>query len=118
MGKGSTNITPWGRREVLLEEPDYKVKRIVVLPGKRLSYQKHFKRSEHWIIVKGEGLVILDEREFPLKAGQVVEIPQGAAHRIGNLGKEPLIFIEVQRGEYLSEDDIVRLEDDYGRVDK
>lgn len=115
MEKESPN-PPWGQWEVLLEESDYKVKRIIVLPGKRLSYQRHSKRAEHWIIVKGQALVVLDEREIPVEAGQVVEIPQGAAHRIGNCGKEPLIFVEVQRGKYLGEDDIIRLEDDYGRT--
>jgi len=110
--------TPWGFWEVLLEEPDHKVKRIMVLPGKRLSYQSHSKRSEHWVVVKGRALVILEGKEIFLEAGQAIDIPRKAAHRIGSIGTEPLTFIEVQRGEYLGEDDIVRLEDDYGRADK
>src|SRR4029434_4706911 len=110
--------TPWGKWEVLLDEADYKVKRITVLPEKRLSYQKHFKRQEHWIVVEGMGLVTLDGREIPLSAGEAIDIPMESAHRIANPGRVPLVFIEVQRGSYFGEDDIVRLQDDYGREDK
>ena len=109
---------PWGKWEVLLDEPNYKVKRITVLPGKRLSYQKHFKRQEHWMIVEGEALVTLDGKEISLKTGEAIDIPREAAHRIANVGKVPVVFIEVQRGSYFGEDDIVRLQDDYGREDK
>jgi mannose-6-phosphate isomerase-like protein (cupin superfamily) len=106
---------PWGHWEVLLDEPCYKVKRITVLPGQRLSYQKHFKREEHWTIVQGQALVTLDGGDFPQQAGATIHIPRETAHRIANPGSEPLVFIEVQCGTYFGEDDIVRLQDDYGR---
>lgn len=107
---------PWGSFTVLDEAEGYKVKRIEVLPGKRLSYQKHAQRAEHWYIVQGTAKVTLDGKEIMLKADQYVDIPVGAAHRIENPGEEKVIFIEVQRGNYLGEDDIVRLQDDFGRV--
>lgn len=107
---------PWGRWEVLLDEPEYKVKRITVLPGARLSYQKHSRREEHWTMVEGSGVVTLDGRDIRIDAGQSIDIPYKAAHRITNPTKSILIFIEVQRGSYFGEDDIVRLEDDYGRT--
>jgi glycosyltransferase involved in cell wall biosynthesis len=107
---------PWGRWEVLLDEPTYKVKRITVLPDKRLSYQKHFKREEHWTIVEGQALVTLDGQEIELAAGATINIPREAAHRIANPGPDDLIFIEVQCGTYFGEDDIIRLQDDYGRA--
>lgn len=109
---------PWGKWEVLLEEPSYKVKRVTVLPGKRLSYQKHFKRQEHWMIVEGRALVTLDGKEMTLQTGDYIDIPREAAHRIANPFEAPMVFIEVQRGSYFGEDDIVRLQDDYGREDK
>jgi mannose-6-phosphate isomerase len=95
--------------------PGYQVKRIEVLPGKRLSYQTHKFRAEHWFIVQGEALVTLDGTDLRLDVGGMVDIPIGAAHRIANPGSDLLIFVEVQRGEYLGEDDIVRLSDDFGR---
>lgn len=106
---------PWGNFTVLDEGAGYKVKRIVVLPGKRLSYQKHAQRCEHWMIVGGQAKVTLDGQDLLLTVGEYVDIPTGAAHRIENPGAETLIFIEVQRGAYLGEDDIVRLQDDFGR---
>lgn len=106
---------PWGIWEVLLDEPTYKVKRLTVWPDRRLSYQKHFKRDEHWVVVGGIALVTLNGREIELHAGEAIDIPREAAHRIFNPGSEPLVLIEVQRGEYFGEDDIVRLQDDYGR---
>jgi mannose-6-phosphate isomerase len=108
---------PWGGYSVLEEQDTHKVKRIEVLPGKRLSYQKHRKRAEHWVIVGGKAIVVLDGKEVRLKEGQAIHIPKGSAHRIGNPGKEILIFIEIQKGDYFGEDDIIRLEDDYGRVE-
>ena len=108
--------TPWGRWETLLTEPQYQVKRITVKPGKRLSYQTHAKRGEHWIVVQGEALVTLDGRALRLKPGQSIDIPVKAAHRAANEGSRDLVFIEIQRGDYFGEDDIVRLEDDYGRA--
>ena len=107
---------PWGSYTVLDEGAGYKVKRIEVLPGKRLSYQKHAHRAEHWMIVNGTAKVTLDGRELVRAVGDTVDVAIGAAHRIENTGVERLVFIEVQRGDYLGEDDIVRLQDDFGRV--
>jgi mannose-6-phosphate isomerase len=107
---------PWGSYTVLEEAPTFKVKRIEVLPGKRLSYQKHAQRAEHWFVVEGTAKVTLDGRDLMIGTGQAVDIPVGSAHRVENPGEEDLIFIEVQRGNYLGEDDIVRLEDDFGRT--
>jgi len=107
---------PWGTFTVLDEADGFKVKRIEVLPGKRLSYQKHAQRAEHWFVVKGVAKVTLDDRELLVAAGEAIDIAVGAAHRVENPGAETLVFIEVQRGGYLGEDDIVRLEDDFGRI--
>lgn len=107
---------PWGSYTVLEEAPTFKVKRIEVLPGKRLSYQKHSQRAEHWFVVQGTAKVTLDDNEITVRMGESIDIPTGAAHRVENPGNEDLIFIEVQRGNYLGEDDIVRLQDDYGRT--
>jgi mannose-6-phosphate isomerase len=107
---------PWGTFTVLDEGKDYKVKRIEVLPGKRLSYQKHSQRAEHWVVVQGTAKVTLDDQEIAVGPGQAIDIAIGAAHRVENPGEEILIFIEVQRGVYLGEDDIVRLQDDFGRT--
>jgi ATP-dependent Clp protease ATP-binding subunit ClpB len=106
---------PWGAWRVLEDAPGHKVKRIDVLPGQRLSYQKHGRRQEHWLVVEGEGVVTLDGRQMVLKPGATVDIPPGVAHRMENRGQAPLTFIEIQQGSYFGEDDIVRLEDDYGR---
>ncbi len=106
---------PWGTYTVLDEGGGFKVKRIEVLPGKRLSYQKHARRAEHWVVVAGEAKVTLDEREIIVSPGEAIDIPVGAAHRVENAGAEQLVFIEVQRGDYLGEDDIERLQDDFGR---
>lgn len=107
---------PWGTFTVLDEADGYKVKRIEVLPGKRLSYQKHAQRAEHWFIVAGTAKVTLDGKDIFLKPGEYVDIAVGAAHRIENPGEEKVVFIEVQRGGYLGEDDIERLQDDFGRT--
>ena len=115
-GKNQEDHRPWGFFIVLSDESDHKVKRIVVYPGKRLSLQRHRRRSEHWHIVNGEALVTLNDKEIPLKKGESVDIPVGAAHRIKNTGTENLVFIEIQQGDYFGEDDIERLEDDFGRV--
>lgn len=106
---------PWGSYTVLDEGAGYKVKRIEVRPGKRLSYQKHARRAEHWYVVTGTAQVTLDGREVRLNSGEAIDIAIGAAHRMENPGPEPLVFIEVQRGDYFGEDDIVRLQDDFGR---
>lgn len=107
---------PWGNYTVLDEGSGYKVKRIVVLPGKRLSYQKHRHRGEHWMMVQGTGNVTLEGDVIAVPTGATIDIPQGAAHRIENPGTDTLIFIEIQRGDYLGEDDIIRIEDDFGRA--
>lgn len=106
---------PWGTFTVLDEGETFKVKRIEVYSGKRLSYQKHAQRAEHWYVVQGIATVTLDGRDITLQAGEAVDIPQGTAHRIENPGAATMVFIEVQRGTYFGEDDIVRLQDDYGR---
>ena len=107
---------PWGTFTVLDEGENFKVKRIEVLPGKRLSYQKHAQRAEHWFVVQGTARVTLDDREVTVPAGAAIDIAVGSAHRVENPGEELLVFIEVQRGAYLGEDDIVRLQDDFGRT--
>ena len=106
---------PWGSFTVLDEGDGFKVKRIEVLAGKRLSYQKHARRAEHWFVVRGTARITLDGEEIMRGAGEAIDIPTGAAHRVENPGKDLLVFIEVQQGDYLGEDDIVRLEDDFGR---
>lgn len=107
---------PWGKFEVLEKSDHYQIKRITVNPGHRLSLQYHHHRTEHWVIVAGSGQVTRGDEVIPVAANQSVVIPRGAPHRIENTGMEPLVFIEVQYGEYLGEDDIVRLADDYHRV--
>jgi mannose-6-phosphate isomerase len=107
---------PWGSFTVLDEGAGYKVKRIEVLPGKRLSYQRHARRAEHWMVVAGTGRVTLDGREITVHTDETIDVPVGTAHRIENPGADTLIFIEIQRGDYLGEDDITRLEDDFGRA--
>lgn len=107
---------PWGSFWVLDEGDGFKVKRIEVKPGARLSYQRHARRAEHWFVVSGRALVTLDGKDLALTAGDAIDIPLGSAHRTSNPGDEMLVFIEVQRGDYLGEDDIVRLQDDFGRV--
>jgi mannose-6-phosphate isomerase len=109
---------PWGNYTVLDDDaPDHKVKRIVVLPGKRLSYQRHARRAEHWFIVAGTAQVTLDGVVTELHPGESIDIPLEAAHRIANAGDTDVVLVEVQHGSYFGEDDIVRLEDDFGRVE-
>jgi mannose-6-phosphate isomerase-like protein (cupin superfamily) len=108
---------PWGSYTVLADEPDHKVKRIVVLPGKRLSLQLHHKRAEHWFVLSGTGLVTLNDAAVPVGPGVAVDVDTGVSHRIENTGTDELVFVEVQHGSYFGEDDIVRLEDDFGRAD-
>ncbi len=107
---------PWGRFEILLDTDYFKSKRILVHPGERLSYQSHAKRAEHWIVVKGQAEVTLNDQVHRLKPGEHIYIPLGAKHRMANPGQTPMEFIEVQTGTYFGEDDIVRYEDNYGRV--
>jgi len=110
-----SQLAPWGKWEVLLDADYCKVKRIIVNPGHRLSYQKHFKRQEIWTVVQGEATVVLNDETTVLSEGESIFIPKEAAHRVGNQGDKPLIFIEIQRGDYFGEDDIIRLSDDYKR---
>jgi mannose-6-phosphate isomerase-like protein (cupin superfamily) len=111
----SVGERPWGRYTVLLNGEDHKVKEITVLPGFRLSLQRHKKREEHWFIHRGNARVTLDGAIRELSAGQSIDIPRGGVHRIENIGKGELVFVEIQTGDYFGEDDIERLEDDYGR---
>jgi mannose-6-phosphate isomerase len=118
--KGSTmerGERPWGTYTVLDENTSYKIKRIEVLPGQRLSLQKHHHRSEHWIVVSGTALVTCGDAHQVINVNESTFIPIGQNHRLENPGKIPLVIIEVQSGEYLGEDDIVRFNDDYDRCE-
>lgn len=106
---------PWGTYTILENNAKYKIKRIEVKPGGRLSLQKHFHRSEHWTVVSGTAVVTLGEKEIPLRANESIYIPMGELHRLENRGKLLLVVIETQIGDYLGEDDIVRIQDDYKR---
>jgi len=110
------NIRPWGFFENLDERDEHKLKRITVYSGKRLSLQRHRRRSEHWYMVQGTGIVRLGDEDIAVGPGTSVDIPAGVLHRIENTGSQDLIYIEIQTGDYFGEDDIERLEDDYGRV--
>jgi mannose-6-phosphate isomerase-like protein (cupin superfamily) len=113
----STFKRPWGTYTNLLDVDYCKVKTIEIKPGKQPSYQYHHKRSEHWIIVSGKALVTIEDEQFDVKSGDHVFVPRLAKHRIKNVSAdEQLVFIEVQTGDYFGEDDIVRIEDDFGRA--
>lgn len=112
----STETRPWGSYTTLLEKKDFKVKKIVINPACRLSEQMHHKRSEHWIVTVGEGLVQTGNQEKVAKSGDYIFIPREQKHRMTNRGSSPVEIIEVQIGSYLGEDDIVRFQDDYGRL--
>jgi len=116
-GAPSSAGRPWGSWHVLDEGEGYKVKRIEVRPGHRLSYQTHAHRSEHWLVVSGQATCVVDGVTLTVATGEHLDVPGGAAHRIGNDGDVPLVVVEVQRGHYTGEDDIVRLEDDYDRCE-
>jgi mannose-6-phosphate isomerase len=108
---------PWGSFEVLSDaEAHSKVKYLTVHPGRRLSYQSHEYRAEHWIVVQGLAEVLLDGVTYTLAVGESIDVPRKARHRCANPGKVDLIFVEVQQGDYFGEDDIVRYEDDFGRL--
>ena len=109
-------IRPWGKYYVIEDHRDYKIKRIEVEPGNRLSYQYHKFRSEVWVIISGTGKVIIEDEEKSFKKGDIIKISKGSKHRIINDGKEQVVFIEVQTGTYFGEDDIVRISDDYNRI--
>lgn len=106
---------PWGRYIVLDEDQCFKAKRIEVFPGKRLSYQRHARRAEHWFVTRGTAKVTLNDREILVKTGESIDIAVGDKHRVENPGSELLVFIEVQTGSYFGEDDIERFDDDFGR---
>ncbi len=107
---------PWGSYRTIDRGDGFQVKRIVVKPGHRLSLQKHRSRSEHWVVVRGTAEVTCGDEVRRIGPNEAVHIPKGAAHRLENVGPDMLHLIEVQCGDYLGEDDIVRLEDDYGRA--
>ena len=106
---------PWGTYSVLESTERYKMKRIVVKPGKRLSLQKHLHRSEHWVVVSGTATVTVGKNVFYVRPNESTYIPVGEVHRLQNEGKLPLVIVEVQVGEYTGEDDIIRVEDDFHR---
>ena len=106
---------PWGTYSVLEDTERYKMKRIVVKPGKRLSLQKHLHRSEHWVVVSGTATVTVGDKVFYVRPNESTYIPMGEVHRLQNEGKLPLVIVEIQVGEYTGEDDIIRMEDDFHR---
>lgn len=110
-----TEHRPWGSFTILADNDSHKVKRIVVKPGQRLSLQRHQFRWEHWFVVSGKAVVTLDSEKLSLISGASVDIGTGVIHRVENKEKQELVFIEIQLGDYFGEDDIERLEDDYGR---
>jgi|SRR5579883_2715855 mannose-6-phosphate isomerase len=116
-GVAATELRPWGSFTVLEEGRGYKIKRIEVKPGHRLSLQMHHHRSEHWIVVSGTARVTCGDTEVMLSNNQSTYVPQCTAHRLENPGVIPLVLIEVQNGEYLGEDDIIRYQDDYARTE-
>tara|TARA_E500000178_G_scaffold354623_1_gene424272 strand:+ start:1694 stop:2044 length:351 start_codon:yes stop_codon:yes gene_type:complete len=106
---------PWGTFENLMDKEYCKVKEIIIKPGQAPSYQYHYKRSEVWVVVQGLGLLTLEDTDYQVKKGDIIDVPVKAKHRIRNISEKDLIFIEIQLGEYFGEDDIVRLRDDYDR---
>ncbi len=106
---------PWGWYETVSEAAGNKIKRIQVAPGQQLSLQKHHQRAEHWVVTRGTARVTLDDRVFDLVTGEHCDIAVGQVHRLANLTDGVVEIVEVQFGSYLGEDDIVRLQDDYGR---
>jgi mannose-1-phosphate guanylyltransferase/mannose-1-phosphate guanylyltransferase/mannose-6-phosphate isomerase len=107
---------PWGSYEGVAHGARFQVKRIVVRPGAKLSLQKHYHRAEHWVVVAGTAIVERDQERILLRENESVYLPLGCVHRLENPGMIPLTLIEVQSGPYLGEDDIVRIEDTYGRA--
>lgn len=107
---------PWGIFYVIHSQKKYKLKRLEILPGKRLSYQYHERRSETWVIIQGSPIITLDDNIKRYEEGDTLIIPQGVKHRIENNTKELIVMIEVQTGTYFGEDDIIRIKDDYNRV--
>jgi len=111
-----TTARPWGSYTVLHQGAGYKIKIIEVTPGSKLSLQMHHHRSEHWVVLSGEAKVTREEEVITLKTGESVDIPKQAKHRLENTGSQPLSIIEIQNGDYLEEDDIIRFDDIYGRT--
>ena len=114
---GDVEVRPWGSWQVVDEGGGFKVKRITVTPGSRLSYQYHEHRAEHWVVVRGRATCVVDGEIVVVETGKCIDIGVGVAHRIGNSEDTELVIIEVNRGSYLEEDDIIRLQDDFGRVE-
>ncbi len=110
------SMRPWGSYEVMEEQNGFKVKKLTIDPGCKLSLQKHKHRSEHWVVVRGVATVTRDDEVFDVAVNESVYIPCGAVHRLENKGEQLLEIIEVQTGDYLGEDDIIRLDDDYNRL--
>ena len=113
---GNVEKRPWGNYHIIAKNKGYQIKEIKVLKKSKLSLQKHSNRSEFWQIVKGESKITIENNEYYLKEKEYIYIPNNTIHRIENIGEKDLIFIEIQLGENLKEEDIIRLEDDYGRV--
>ena len=112
----NTHKRPWGEFQVIFEQSKCKVKKLILLPGKKISLQLNNHRSEVWQIIKGKALVTVQPSIFIAEEGKVIIIPIKNIHRLENIGKEDLQIIEIQHGDYLSEDDIERFDDDYGRI--
>jgi mannose-1-phosphate guanylyltransferase / mannose-6-phosphate isomerase len=115
LNEGGQIYRPWGHYETLMKEPGFRVLRVTILPGRRFSLHKHARRTEHWMVVKGQGHVIKDDEHFDLEVNQSTYIPIGVLHRMENRGESALELIEVQSGDYLGSDDMIRVEDDYNR---
>ena len=107
---------PWGSYKVLYRDTGFCVKHIEVKPGERLSLQRHLRRAEEWIITRGEGLVRISDEKRRVTSGDTIRIDVEQVHRIENVGNEMLVFVEVSLGDYIEEDDIERIEDDYNRA--
>lgn len=112
-----SEVRPWGSWHVIDVDEGYKIKRIHVTPGQRLSLQSHVHRSEHWVVIQGEATCEIDDSVTTVGKGASIDVPQGARHRLSNRGLEELVIVEVQLGAYTGEDDITRHEDDYGRCE-
>lgn len=110
------NERPWGRYDILDTGDSHQVKRILIKPGQRNSYQSHKHRTEHWIVVSGTCRAVIDDNERDYHPGEVITVPVGVKHRYGTADDQPCVLIEVQTGDYFGEDDIERFSDDYGRV--
>ena len=113
---GNIEKRPWGSYQIIAKNNGYQIKEINVSYGSKLSLQKHSNRSEFWQIIKGKSKITIENNEYYLKEKEFIYIPENTIHRIENIGNEKLIFIEIQLGKNLNEEDIIRLEDDYGRV--